>query len=120
MTASSIWNDLDSIDDYYHSDNDDANDNDDIQVKQDYDLDNLYSREQLQMNDDDDEDIDTVSEDNDDDNDNVVNNTDIHDHELIFEDIKQTSQTSNTTTQLQVMIRYIYHLSFSFCFLVYR
>jgi hypothetical protein len=60
MNTSNIWDD-------FVSNNDDYDDDDDIPVKQDYDLDNLYSKEQVEIE----EQTDSMSEDDDNVNDMV-------------------------------------------------
>ena len=96
-----MWNDdlifNDDIDNHDDDDDDDDDDNDNTPVKQDYDLDNLYSREQPPIE----EENDAISEDDDD-----------NDDQMIFNDTSETSCTSNTRTQLQVI-----YITFCVCFI---
>jgi hypothetical protein len=97
LSASDIWDSVVS---------DDHDDDDNTPVKQDYDLDNLYGREQHEIE----EQTDTLSEDDDDDDD--IEDMDTYDQ--ILTDTMKTSRTSNRTTQVQVS--YLFHIYFSMFF----
>ena len=90
MSASDIWDSLVSDDDDDHT-----------PVKQDYDLCNVYGREQVEIE----KQTDTLSEDDD------IQDMDTNDQ--VLADTLKTSRTSNRT---QVQVSYLFHIYFSIFF----
>ncbi len=94
MNATDIFNDLVSDDD------------EDVPVKQDYDLDNLYVREQNEIEDQ----TDTMSED-----DNEIESMDTQDQVLLMDE----ATTSRTSNRAQVKVICLLHLCYYSCCLLF-